>query len=105
MKYLLVQILLLCCLFSVNVNAQDSAAPETVESAPAEPEVDRYTAPDEIARNKEIKDLKCTICTTRCKIVQDAGRSTCTQGPEAEICNKKADDFGTSCLDQCSECR
>ncbi len=79
---------------------ENSTTPKTTQS------MERYTDTDELARKKEIKELKCTICQTRCKIVYDAGTSTCRKknGETINGCQQKGDTFAKQCLDRCSEC-
>jgi|GEM_PF-2145588 len=68
--------------------------------------IDRYKHPEAAAREKEIKDLKCTICQTRCKLVYKAGTSTCqtSNGRVIAGCQEKGENFVNQCLKQCSEC-
>lgn len=103
---------LLVCVFCNVVWATDDSStqlPEAGENSTGpsvDRDVDRYTDPDELARNKEIKELKCAICQTRCKIVYEAGTSTCRKenGNANNGCQQKGDAFAKQCLDQCTEC-
>ncbi len=98
-------------LFSGNIFAEEATASDgkveietPTASKQAEPEIDRYTSPQRVAREKEIKELKCKICATRCVIVQQAGQSSCMAVPGADNCIKKGEHFIDACLAQCEEC-
>ncbi|MGH8474424.1 MAG: hypothetical protein ACRERV_11465 [Methylococcales bacterium] len=60
------------------------------------------------SREKEIRELKCAMCTTRCNIVRDAGLEICS-GPEpsaadSELCTRQADQFLQACIGECEHC-
>ncbi len=103
-------LLLFTLICSIASATNEAPTPQTPDNNPpatnSAQSIDRYTDPDEIARDKEIKELKCTICQTRCKIVYDTGTSTCKtrKGQALEGCQKKGDAFAKQCLDQCTDC-
>ena len=103
---LLLLTLVCCTALATNEMPKPQTADENPPATTRAQSVDRYKDPDEIARDKEIKELKCTICQTRCKIVYDTGTSTCKtqKGQAFEGCQKKGDAFAKKCLDQCTDC-
>ncbi len=94
------------CALAVDKPRDASVANNADSLTSATREIDRYKSPEDIAREKEIKDLKCTICQTRCSLVYRAGTSTCktNNGNIIAGCQEKGDNFNQQCLEQCSDC-
>ncbi|MCI0654688.1 MAG: hypothetical protein L0Y38_00270 [Methylococcaceae bacterium] len=58
-------------------------------------------------REKGIRELKCDVCTMRCRLYRDIGQTTCQDAqtsPDTGICRHKADNFLKSCLQHCEYC-
>lgn len=69
--------------------------------------IERLNKIEKKRREQEIREIKCTMCTMRCRIVSDAGKSTCgdSEAPsETPTCSAKAKDFLDRCLQQCETC-
>lgn len=82
-----------------------AALPESAH--PDESYADYLNRMEEQRRQHEVIEIKCDICTLRCKIVRDAGQTSCTGSglvKEAGACENQADQFMKSCLEQCEFC-